>query len=133
VNGKNPKAKVSTVAERTWIYAVPQGAKHEEATWTWLKYISLGDGARKMVFQQQRPSPVRKFNEERAFRDLSPHWDVVLKNLEASQAMPQNPAWDDITKAINKAVDSVLTGKMGVKDGLNQAAAEAQVLLQSAG
>ncbi|MBI3970745.1 MAG: extracellular solute-binding protein [Chloroflexi bacterium] len=131
INGKNPKAKVATVAERTWMYTVPQGAKNEAATWAWLKYISLGDGARKTVFQQQRPSPVRKFNEERAFRDLSPHWDVVLKNLEASVSVPQTAAWDDIRKSLDKATNDVLGGKAGVKQALETAAQEAQVALDS--
>ncbi len=45
--------------------------------------------------------------------------------------MPQSPAWDDISKVINKAVESVLDGKMGVKDALNQAASEAQNLLDT--
>ena len=131
-NSKNPKAKSKTIANFVWVYANPQAAKQPEPTWTLLKYISLEDGARKALLAQKRPAAVRKFNEEKEYRDLNPYWsDVVLKNLEASQAMPQSPAWDDITKSINKAVDSVLNGKMGVKDALNQAATESQALLDT--
>ena len=131
-NGKNPKAKSKTIANYLWVYANPQAAKQVDPTWTLLKYISLEDGASKALLAQKRPAAVRKFNEEKAYRDLNPYWsDVVLKNLEASQAMPQSPAWDDITKVINKAVDNVLGGKSGVKDALNQAAAEAQTLLDA--
>ena len=131
VNGKNPRAKVSTVTERTWTYAVPQGVKQTEAAWTWLKYATLGDGARKMVFKQQRPSAVRRFNEERAFRELSPHWDVVLKNLEASVSVPQTAAWDDIRKSLEKATADVLGGQVGVRQALDEAAREFQVALDT--
>ena len=131
-NSKNAKAKTKTIANYVWVYAVPQASKQHEPTWTFLKYISLEDGARKALLAQKRPAAVRKFNEEKAYRDLNPYWsDVVLKNLEASQAMPQSPAWDDITKVINKAVGDVLDGKMGVKDALNQAAVESQNLLDT--
>jgi multiple sugar transport system substrate-binding protein len=131
-NGKNPKAKSKTIANYVWVYAIPQASKQHDAAWTFDKYISLEDGARKALLAQKRPAAVRKFNEEKAYRDLNPYWgDVVLKNLEASVAMPQSPAWDDITKSVNKAVDSVLDGKMGVKDALGQAVTESQNLLDA--
>ncbi len=129
-NSKNAKAKSKTVANYVWVYAIPQASQQHEPAWTLLKYISLEEGARKALLAQKRPAAVRKFNEEKAYRDLNPYWsDVVLKNLEGSQAMPQSPAWDDISKVINKAVESVLDGKVGVKDALSQAASEAQNLL----
>lgn len=131
-NAKNAKAKSKTVANYVWVYAIPQASQQHEPAWTFLKYISLEEGARKALLAQKRPAAVRKFNEEKAYRDLNPYWsDVVLKNLEGSQAMPQSPAWDDISKVITKAVESVLDGRIGVKDALNQAASEAQNLLDT--
>jgi ABC-type glycerol-3-phosphate transport system substrate-binding protein len=125
-NGKNPRAKVALIAERTWLYAIPQGIKQEPAAWAWLKYATLEDGARKFILAQQRPSPVRKINEDKAFRDLNPHWDVVVSNFNASVPVPQTPAWDDVRQALLNMSDRVLTGKQGVKEGLAQAAEESQ-------
>lgn len=131
-NGKNPKAKSKTIANYVWVYAIPQASKQHDPAWTLTKYISIEDGARKALLAQKRPAAVRKFNEEKAYRDLNPYWgDVVLKNLEASVSMPQSPAWDDITKAVNKAVNNVLDGNVGVKEALSQASTEAQNLLDA--
>jgi multiple sugar transport system substrate-binding protein len=125
-NGKNPKAKVALVAERTWLYAIPTGVKQEGAAWNFLKYSTMEEGAKKFILAQQRPSPVRKINEDKAFRDLNPHWDVVVQNLNSSVPIPQTPAWDDVRASLIKMGDAVLAGKIGVKEALIQAADESQ-------
>lgn len=130
-HGKNPKAKAATLANNLWVYALPSGAKQEEAAWTLLKYISIGDGAKKALLAQKRPASVRKFNEDRAYRDLNPSWDVVLKNLEGAVSMPQTPTWEDMSKLLSAATRNVLDGKLGVRPALEQAAAEAQAMLES--
>lgn len=128
-NAKNAKAKVGLVAERTWMYVIPSGAKQENAAWAWQKYSTMEDGAKKFINVQQRPSPVRKFNEDKSYRDLNPHWDVVLKNLESSVPLPQTPAWDEVRTILTRTTEAVLAGKQGVKDALGQAAQQSQVAL----
>jgi multiple sugar transport system substrate-binding protein len=136
-NARNPKARSATVATNMWVYSMPAApaapsASQVEAAWTWLKYISVGDGARKALLAQKRPGAVRKFNEEKAYRELNPYWsDVVLKNLEGATPLLQTPASDDINKALGAATTNVLDGKQGVKEALSQAAAESQQALDA--
>lgn len=53
----------------------------------------------------------------------------MIKNLESSVPVPQTPGWDDVRALLVTMQDSVLAGKVGVRDALTQAAAQGQQAL----
>lgn len=49
--------------------------------------------------------------------------------FDSAISVPQTPAWEDIRNTLDTATKNMLTGKMGARQALDQAAEEAQQLL----
>lgn len=128
-NGNNPEARSVELVDGGWSFAIPRGAKHPEAAWEWLKYSCAGEGNKKFFQAQLRPTPIRKFNEDPFYHKSNPYWDVVLKNLATAKFSPPLPVTPQIKQLIRDQVDLVLYGQKSVEEGLNQAAREAQKIV----
>ncbi|MBI3974324.1 MAG: extracellular solute-binding protein [Chloroflexi bacterium] len=132
-SARNPRAKPISLSDRVNQYAIPQGAKEPDATWEWLKYITLGEGNRAFVKAQGRPSPVTKFNDDPDFQKQNPYWNTLVKqSLGLMFLLPPSPVWSDAQKALDNVDNVVLAGKKSVKEALDEAAAEVQRLLDEA-
>src|SRR6266508_578517 len=115
-NGRNPRAKNTSLSDRVSQYVIPQGTKQTDAAWEWLKYITAGEGNRDFVKAQGRPSPVPRFNDDPDFQKQIPYWDtLVKKGLSLMSLLPPSPIWGDAEKALGELGDVVLSGKKGVK------------------
>jgi ABC-type glycerol-3-phosphate transport system substrate-binding protein len=133
MNTKNAQAKPASLAESVWLYSIPSGSKRAEATWEWLKHITMGEGNRLFVKAQNRPSPAIKINEDPDFSKDNPHWNTVVKRaLEIMSPLPQTRAWPRITPVLGKMTTDVMTGAKGPREALADAAREAQTLLDEA-
>src|SRR5690606_17273696 len=61
----------------TWLYMIPKGVDNVEQAWDLLKWLTTEEaGAGKFMLDQPRPSPLRDQNDNPAYRELNPYWDV---------------------------------------------------------
>jgi ABC-type glycerol-3-phosphate transport system substrate-binding protein len=129
-NTRNGHAKLNSLAEVVWLYSVPGNSKKVDAAYEWLKYVTMGEGNRIFVKAQARPSPALKINEDPDFSKDNPHWNTSIKKaLEIMVPLPQTPAWNKVSAAINKAVNDTLTGAKAPREALNEAQRDAQIAL----
>jgi multiple sugar transport system substrate-binding protein len=129
LNGTNAQAKSLNFSEGGWGYCIPQGAKNPDAAWEWQKYACAGEGNFKFFLAQGRPTPVKKLNERPEFRQASPYFDVLNYTLANQSLVGVTPAWPDIRTVMSTMVANVRTGKQAPKDGLDDGAKQAQLLL----
>jgi multiple sugar transport system substrate-binding protein len=128
-NGANPRAKSLNFSEGGWGYCVPQGARNPEAAWEWQKYACAGEGNLKFFLAQGRPTPVKRHNERPEFRQASPYFDVLVYTLHNQALAGVTPAWPEIRGGMTQMVADIGAGKVGPKDGLEDGARQAQLLL----
>jgi multiple sugar transport system substrate-binding protein len=128
-NTKNPQAKQLSLAEKVWLYAIPRGSRKIDAAWEWVKYITAGEGNKKFVLAQGRPSPAVKNNEDPEFARANPHWETVKRALSIMTPLPQTPAWPRIIPVLSRMVNQALAGEAAPREALKAAAEEAQRLL----
>jgi multiple sugar transport system substrate-binding protein len=128
-NGTNSAAKSLNFSDGGWGYCLPQGAKNPDAAWEWLKYSCAGEGNFKFFLAQGRPTPVKKFNERPEFKQASPYFDVLNYTLANQSLAGVTPAWPDIRTLLGKMESDIGAGKQSPKDGLDETAKQAQVLL----
>jgi ABC-type glycerol-3-phosphate transport system substrate-binding protein len=128
-NGGNPRARSLNFSEGGWGYCIPQGARNPEAAWEWQKYACAGEGNLKFFLAQGRPTPVKRHNERPEFRQASPYFDVLVYTLHNQTLAGVTPAWPEIRSGVTQMVADVGTGKVGPKDGLDDGARQAQLLL----
>ncbi|MBI3973015.1 MAG: extracellular solute-binding protein [Chloroflexi bacterium] len=128
-NGNNSRAKSLNFSDGGWGYCIPQGAKNVEAAWEWNRYTCAGEGNFKFFLAQGRPTPVKKHNERPEFRQASPYFDVLVHTLHNQSLAGVTPAWPEIRSVISKMTADIGNGKQGPKDGLDDGAKQAQLLL----
>jgi ABC-type glycerol-3-phosphate transport system substrate-binding protein len=128
-NGANPQARSLNFSEGGWGYNIPQGAKNPEAAWEWLKYACAGEGNLNFFLAQGRPTPVKKHNERPEFRQTSPYFDVLMHTLHNQALAGVTPAWPEIRALVGKMVADVGAARQAPKDGLDESAKQAQLLL----
>jgi ABC-type glycerol-3-phosphate transport system substrate-binding protein len=129
-NAKNAQARLNSLAEVVWLYALPANSRKADAAFEWLKHITMGEGNRIFVKAQNRPSPAIKINEDPEFSRDNPHWNTVIKRaLELMTPLPQTPAWNRVAAAITKMQNDTLNGAKAPREAIAEAAREAQVAL----
>jgi multiple sugar transport system substrate-binding protein len=128
-NGHNPRARSLNFSDGGWGYCLPQGARNADAAWEWLKYTCAGEGNLKFFLAQGRPTPVKKHNERPEFRQASPYFDVLIYTLHNQALAGVTPVWPEIRNVISKMTGDIGAGRQGVKDGLDDGARQAQLLL----
>jgi multiple sugar transport system substrate-binding protein len=129
-NAKSAQARLNSLAEVVWLYALPADSKKTDAAFEWLKHITMGEGNRIFVKAQSRPSPAIKINEDPEFSRDNPHWNTVIKKaLELMTPLPQTPAWNKIAAAITKMQNDTLNGAKAPREAIAEAAREAQLAI----
>jgi multiple sugar transport system substrate-binding protein len=138
-NARNAQAKPLSLATGVWLYAIPKGAPHVDASFEWMKYITMGEGNRTFVKAQDRPSPAIKINDDPDFVKGNPNWDLVKKGLTLMTPLPQTSAWTKIygealrrDTPLGRISLEVWSGERGPREALEAAAREAQQYLDEA-
>lgn len=133
-NGDNPNATVQGVAGLAfgWGYVIPVGFEPavEEAAFKWVQRIAYDEsGACRFMLDQSRPSPLQDCNANPAYQEANPHWDKVLEAFEVDVPVGIVPPQTRILALLDEYIELVAFGEVGVEESLNEAAAEAQALL----
>ncbi|MBI4587298.1 MAG: ABC transporter substrate-binding protein [Candidatus Rokubacteria bacterium] len=125
-NAKNPHAKSQNYTEGGWAWAIPRGSKNPEAAWEWVKHIGAGEGAYHFFKPQERPLPVRKFNEDPDFLKLNPFMPVVRQALSRAVALPSTPAFPKVRDILRTMTEEALARKKTPEEAIKSAAIAAQ-------
>ncbi len=133
-NADNPDAQSQGISGEAfgWGYVIPSGVPEEkrEAAVKWIQKITYEeDGAGWFMMEQGRPSPIRAVNQNEMYYEVNPSWDVVLESLERDVSVPLFPDHVRVRDMVNQAVEAALFGEMTPEEALNDAAEQAQVLL----
>lgn len=72
---------------------------------------------------------MKKHNERPEFKQASPYFDALVYTLHNQVLAGATPAWPDIRNVVTKMVADIGTAKQGVRDGLDEGARQAQLLL----
>lgn len=132
-NAENPNAKSAGVSGLafSWGYTIPanQSQETKDAAYAFLEFLSTAeDGGCYFLFAQGRPSPVKTCNENSAYYDANPYWDVVLASLDIDVSVSITPVQGQINDILARAVEEAFYGA-DAQTVLDDAAGEAQALL----
>lgn len=133
-NGENPDATHAGAAglSGSWGYVIPKNSPQEiqDAAYKYLEFFGTHekDGCQ-VLFKQSRPSPVIACNDNQAYFDANPAWDVVLKSLDSDISIPVTPVQTEINDAISGELEQAFFGQKSVQEALEAAAEKSQGLL----
>lgn len=133
-NSNNPNAKFQGVAGLTfgWGYIIPKGLDPavEEAAYKFVRRIAYDEvGACSFMLEQLRPSPLADCNGNPAYTEANPYWEKVLAALEADVPVGIVPPQSQVLALLGEYVELAAFGEIGAQDALDEAAGEAQALL----
>ena len=135
-NGDNPDAQSAGVVgystSGAWGYTIPSANSPEvqEAAYKFAEFLGANTlGGCVFLFEQMRPSPVRECNEDAAYYDANPYWDVVLDGLAHDVSVAITPVQGQITAILNQKIEEAFFGVKSAEQALNEAAEEGQALL----
>jgi ABC-type glycerol-3-phosphate transport system substrate-binding protein len=133
-NSNNPNAKFQGVAGLTfgWGYIIPSGLDPavEEAAYKFVRRITFDEaGACEFMKAQGRPSPLIACNEDPSFTERNPHWDKVQAALEADIPVGIIPPQTQVLALLTEYLELAAFGEMGAQEALDEAAGEAQALV----
>ncbi len=118
--------------EHSWGYVIPAAHSQEvqDAAYKFLEFLATNEqGGCEFLFAQLRPSPVKACNDNPAYFDDNPYWEVVLEALAADVSVPVTPVTTRIVDALDLKVEEAFFGVKSVEDALNEAAEEGQAIL----
>lgn len=133
-NSNNPDAASHGVAAATfgWGYVIPTGLDPdlEAAAFQFVKRITVDDeGACRFMVEQERPSPLIACNSKPEFAENNPYWDKVLTSLENDISIGIVPVQAEVLATLTDYIEAVGFDEMSPEEALNEAAAEAQGIL----
>lgn len=133
-NGNNQNAISQGISGEAfgWGYVIPSGVPEEkrEAAFQWIKKITYDlDGACWFMQEQSRPSPLKECNEDQMYFDVNPKWDVVQESLERDVSVNMLPIHNRVRDIVDQAVQAAMFGDKSPEQALNDAAVEAQAVV----
>ena len=135
-NGDNMDAKTAGVVGYSssggWGYTIPVAHPPElqAAAYRFAEFLGASDqGGCVFLFAQGRPSPVRACNENPAYYDANPYWDVVLEGLSNDVAVSITPVQGQLHDILSARIEEAFFGVMSAEEALSLAAEEMQALL----
>lgn len=93
-------------------FYIPSTAKNPDGAWDFLKYITMGDGAKMFITLKGDLPAVKSLLEDSDVASSSAAYDVYLKVLSDSTlvSMPSLLDGSGLSTALNSAIDSVMLG-----------------------
>lgn len=133
-NGNNQNAQSQGISGEAfgWGYVIPSGVPDEkrEAAFQWIKKITYDmDGACWFMQVQSRPSPLKECNEDQMYFDVNPKWNVVQEALERDVSVKMLPIHNRVRDVVDQAVQAAMFGDKSPEQALNDAAIEAQAIV----
>ncbi|MEM7028880.1 MAG: substrate-binding domain-containing protein [Chloroflexota bacterium] len=133
-NGDNADATHHGAAglSGSWGYVIPKNSPQElrDAAYKYLEFFGTHkDGGCLFLFNQSRPSAVIECNNNQAYFDANPAWDVVLDSLASDISIPVTPAQSEINDIISSSLEEAFFGVTSAEEALNNAAEKSQAIL----
>ena len=133
-NGENDAGAHAGVAglSGSWGYVIPTSVSQEEAdaAYQYLEFFGTHEqGGCLFLFNQGRPSPVQQCNQNTAYYDSNPYWDVVLASLASDVSIPVTPVQSRINDVVGTLVEEAYFGQKSAAEALATGAEEAQRIL----
>lgn len=133
-NGNNPDATNHGVAglSGSWGYVIPVNSPKEiqDAAYKWLEFFGTHpDGGCLFLFNQARPSPVIECNNNPAYFEANPTWDVVLDSLASDVSVAVTPIQSQINDFIGTAVEETFFAVKDAETALTEATEKGQAVL----
>ncbi len=116
----------------SWGYVIPTSTPQDQkdAAYQYLEFFGTHEqGGCLFLFNQGRPSPVQQCNQNSAYYDSNPYWDVVLNSLATDVSIPVTPVQSRISDVVGTTVDEAYFGVETPADALAKGAEEAQRIL----
>jgi ABC-type glycerol-3-phosphate transport system substrate-binding protein len=126
-----PGAKLALPATfLSWGYSQAAQSKQPDATWLLNKYVAADEaGAGWFFLEQNRPSPVKRFNDNPEYKKRLPQWDVVLRYMASAKADAVLPVDAAIVTVLNEALAQVDQEKVPPAQGLRTAHEQVQRIM----
>ncbi len=135
-NGDNPDAGHAGTTgynySGAWAYTIPavHPPEKQEAAFKFAEFIGVHPlGGCAFLFRQSRPSPVKECNENPAYYDVNPYWDVVLEGLAVDTPVQITPVQGQLAEILGNNIEEAYFGVKSPADALNDAQAEMQAML----
>ena len=110
-----------------WSYSVPTSTKTVDQAWALEQFLSVEEeGAGWFVLEQGRPSPVKKLNENPAFRQKHPQWNVVLDVVAKGELWTWVTPQAEIERDTGPVLAEVRDGTLSPQDGAKRMSEIAQ-------
>jgi ABC-type glycerol-3-phosphate transport system substrate-binding protein len=75
-----------------WGYGIATGVKNPYESWLLTKWLTTSEvGGWWFMFEQKRPSPVRKFTLDRRYFNLTPNWPMMIEAMQRSKPITFTP------------------------------------------
>lgn len=133
-NGNNSEAAHAGIAglSGSWGYVIPASTPKEQAdaAYQYLEFFGTHEqGGCLFLFNQGRPSPVAQCNDNPAYFEANPYWNVVLASLASDVSIPVTPVQARINDIVGTAVEEAYFGQKTPAEALADGAAESQRIL----
>ena len=133
-NANNSNAGHAGVAglSGSWGYVIPASTPQDQAdaAYQYLEFFGTHEaGGCLFLFNQGRPSPVGQCNENSAYYDSNPYWDVVLKSLASDVSVAVTPVQNRINDVVTTVEEEAYFGVESPADALAKGAEESQRIL----
>ena len=115
-----------------WAYTIPavHPPEKQEAAFKFAEFIGVHElGGCAFLFRQSRPSPVKACNENPAYYDVNPYWDVVLEGLAVDTPVQITPVQGQLAEILSNNIEEAYFGVKSPADALHDAHAEMQAML----
>lgn len=125
-----PSGETLNVAGAAWSYGIPVGARHPYESWLLVKFLtSSEEGARAFAFEQQRPSPVIRFCQDRRYFEANPYWNIIGDMLNRTFIPTPSLLTDQIIKLDVKYFNQLAGQQQAPENVLVQLQAEIDTLV----
>ena len=135
-NGDNPDAHSAGTTgynySGAWAYTIPavHPPEKQEAAFKFAEFIGVHElGGCAFLFRQSRPSPVKACNENPAYYDVNPYWNVVLEGLALDTPVQITPVQGQLAEILSNNIEEAYFGVKSAADALTDAQTEMQALL----
>jgi len=135
-NGENPDATHAGITgygfSGGWAYTIPTVHPQEvkDAAYKFAEFLGVDErGGCAFLFAQSRPSPIRECNENQAYFEANPHWDVVLEGLATDVPVAITPVQGQIAEVVRNHIEEAFFGLKTAEEALADAQTEGQAIL----
>ncbi len=125
---KGSAGSVSVLGGEDFMMFKTSDDAHKEASWKFIKFMVSKEAQVEMAKVGQMPVNIEALNDP-AVKEAMPLIDVFKEALETAKSRPVTPLWSEMEGIIATKVAEAITGTKEVKEALDEAAKEIDMLI----